>query len=78
MATQGSTVKHFFVYNDTFGAREETVGCAFVSACCVHRFAQETEKLLMFWPADLTMDDKMSIVGLSEALFKFTRYTITQ
>lgn len=49
-------LKHFFIYNPTFGRTEET----------------EHEKLLYFYPPDITMDTKMTHVGLSEALVKYS------
>jgi hypothetical protein len=34
---------------------------------------QEHEKLLLFYPADTPFDAKMNAVGITEALFKFSR-----
>lgn len=34
--------------------------------------AQEHEKLLFYWPADVGLDKKMNYIGLTEALVKYT------
>lgn len=36
---------------------------------------QELDKILFFFPADLSFSKQLSVIGLSEGLITFTRYT---
>lgn len=38
---------------------------------------QELDKILFFFPADLPFSKQLSVIGLSEGLITFTRYTTT-